>query len=61
MVPRELVVHVGQVVAVRVDELIPLQVGHLDHFAFDLVECRQRKVAYHRGDGYWRRIWNNVV
>lgn len=44
MVPLVLVVHVGQVVVVRVDELVPLQVGHLHRLAFDLSRQKQRTI-----------------
>lgn len=45
VIPSELVVHVGQIVVVRVDELVPLQVGHLDSLALDLMERRQSKIT----------------
>lgn len=36
VVPVELVVHVRKIVVVRVDELVPLHVRHLDHLALEL-------------------------
>lgn len=48
MVPGEFVVHVREVLIVRVYEVVPLRVGHLDSFAFEL-EYRCGSVASRGG------------